>query len=75
MGDVRVLQDEDGLWNKLTPQDREQAFRALEEKARGKFAELKLLPEARIEGEKRIRELLDKTAWPAILTTKPIEKR
>ena len=32
MGDVRVLQDEDGLWNKLTPEDREQAFRALKKK-------------------------------------------
>ena len=73
MGDVRVHQDEDGLWNKLTPQDREQAFRVLEEKARRKFAESKLLPEARLEGEKRIRELIDRTAWPATLTTKPAE--
>jgi hypothetical protein len=73
MGDVRVIQDDDGLWNKLTSQDREQAFRALEEKARKTFAESKLLPEARLEGEKRIRELIDKTAWPAILTTKPAE--
>ncbi len=75
MGDVRVLEDEDGLWNKLTPQDREQAFRALEEKARETFAKLNLLPEARLEAEKRIRELIDKTAWPAIPTTKPAEKR
>jgi hypothetical protein len=73
IGDIRVLKDDDGLWNKLTPQDREQAFRALEEKARKTFADSKLLPEARLEGEKRVRELIDKTAWPAILTTKPAE--
>ena len=75
MSDVRVLQDEDGLWNKLTTGDREQAFRVLEEKARKTFGESNLLPEARLEAEKRIRELIDKTAWPAIPTTKPIEKR
>jgi Protein of unknown function (DUF4230) len=73
MGDVRVIQDEDGLWNKLTAQDCEQAFRALEEKARKIFAESNLLPEARLEAEKRIRELIDKTAWPSIQTTKPTE--
>ncbi len=73
MGDVRVVEDEDGLWNKLTIQDREQAFRALEEKAGKKFAESNLLPEARLEAEKRIRELIDKTAWPDTLTAQPSE--
>ena len=72
MGDVRILQDEDGLWNKLTAQDREEAFRALEEKARKTFAESSFVPEARIEAEKRIRELIDKAAWPAIPET-PLE--
>jgi hypothetical protein len=73
MGDVRILQDEDGLWNKLTAQDREEAFRALEEKARKTFAESNFVPEARIEAEKRIREIIDKTAWPAIPATTPAE--
>ena len=73
MGDVRVLQDEDGLWNKLTPQDREGAFRALEEKASEIFAKSNLLAETMLEGEKRIRELIDKTAWPTGLATKPNE--
>ena len=75
MSDVRVLQDEDGLWNKLTAQDREQAFRALEEKARRTFAESNLLSEARLEAEKRIRELIEQTGGTAVLTTKPVEKR
>jgi hypothetical protein len=75
MGDVRVLQDEDGFWNKLTAEDREQAFRALEEKARETFAQSNLLAEARLEGEKRIRELIDRTAWSALPTTEPAERK
>ena len=50
MSDVRVLQDEDGFWNKLTAEDRQTAFRALEDKARKKIANSKLLPEARLRG-------------------------
>jgi hypothetical protein len=75
MGDVRVLQDEDGLWNRLTAEDRQQAFRALDEKARETFAKSNLLPEARLEAEKRIRELIDQTAWSAIPPSTPTEKR
>jgi len=73
MSDIRVLEDEDGLWNKLTAEDRQLAFRVLEEKARKTFAESSLLPEARIEAEKRIRELIDKTGGAANLTTRPTE--
>jgi hypothetical protein len=75
MGDVRVLQDEDGFWNKLTAEDREEAFRALEEKARQTFAKSNLLPEARLEGEKRIRELIERTAWSGIRQSTPVEKK
>ena len=74
MGDVRVLQDEDGLWNKLTAKDREEAFRSLEEKARELFAKSNLLPEARIEGEKRIRQLINETAWSTAPPISPSEK-
>ena len=74
MGDVRVLQDEDGLWNKLTAKDREEAFRSLEEKAKELFAKSNLLPEAQIEGEKRIRQLINETAWSAAPPISPSEK-
>ena len=53
MSDVRVLQDEDGFWNKLTAEDRQTAFRALEDKARKKISNSKLLPEARLEAESK----------------------
>jgi hypothetical protein len=74
MGEVRVLQDEDGLWNKLTAHDREEAFHTLEEKARELFAKSNLLPEARIEGEKRIRQLIDQTAWSTAPVISPSDK-
>jgi Protein of unknown function (DUF4230) len=73
MNDVRVLQDEDGFWNKLTAEDREMAFRALEEKARKKIAKSKLLPEARLQAEKQIRELIDKTRDATSLPKAPAE--
>ncbi|MET0252509.1 MAG: DUF4230 domain-containing protein [Terrimicrobiaceae bacterium] len=75
MSNVRVLQDEDGLWNKLTAGDRELAFRTLEEKARKTVAESNLLSEARLEAEKRVRELIEQTGGTAILTSKPTERR
>jgi hypothetical protein len=58
MSDVRILNDEDGLWNKLTAEDRQKAFRELEKKARDEFKDSNLLAETRIEAEKRIRSLL-----------------
>ena len=58
MSDVRVIRDEDGLWNKLTPQDREEAFRALEKEAEKKFANSNLVSESLYAGEKRIQEVL-----------------
>jgi len=58
MSNVRVLRDEDGLWNKLTAEDRQQAFQALEKQAKDQFANSPLLAETRIEAEKRLREIL-----------------
>jgi len=58
MGDIRILRDEDGLWNKITSADREQAMRNLEQKAREQFLQTALLKEARQEGEKRLKGLL-----------------
>ncbi|MEX1119911.1 MAG: DUF4230 domain-containing protein [Terrimicrobiaceae bacterium] len=64
MGDLKILRDEDGLWNKLTAEDREEAFRALREQAKKQFDETALLNEARLEVETRIRQLLDPTSQP-----------
>ncbi|HEY5779192.1 MAG TPA: DUF4230 domain-containing protein [Terrimicrobiaceae bacterium] len=71
MSDVRVIQDEDGLWNKLTAEDREMAFRALEGKARETIAGSSLLPEARLEAEKQIRELIKRASSATSVSTPP----
>ena len=65
MSEVKVLNDEDGMWNKLTVEDRQKAFAELEAKAREEFLSSSLLVEARIETERRIRELLKQSAWEA----------
>jgi hypothetical protein len=75
MSDVRVLQDEDGLWNKLTTEDREIAFRVLEDKARKTFADSSLLAEARMEAETQVRELIEKTRSAGNLSPRPPEPR
>ena len=62
MSDVRILNDEDGLWNKLTAEDRQKAFQALEKKARVEFRDSNLLAEARVEAEKQVRALLKRSA-------------
>jgi hypothetical protein len=58
MGEVRILRDEDGLWNKLTEADREQAFAALEKKAREQLENSSFLAEARTQAEERIAAVL-----------------
>lgn len=58
MGDPKILRDEDGFWNKLTPADREEAFRALRAAAQQKLEETNFLGQARRETEARFRELL-----------------
>jgi hypothetical protein len=65
MGEIKILTDEDGLWNKLTADDREDAFKALRDQAKKQFDQSALLNEARLEAETRIRELLDTAGKPA----------
>lgn len=62
MSDLRILQDENGLWNKLTAADREKAFHSLEQKARDQFIGSDLLAKAAIEGESIVRESLEASA-------------
>lgn len=65
MGEIKILTDEDGLWNKLTPSDREEALRALRAQADKQFAESPILHEARQEAESRIRQILEPGKYPA----------
>ncbi len=64
MGEIKILTDGDGLWNKLTPSDREEALRALRAQADKQFAESPILHEARQEAESRIRQILEPDKYP-----------
>jgi len=58
MGDPRILRDEDGLWNKLTPADREDAFRTLRRLAEQQIRDSNLIPEATRLAEERLEKSL-----------------
>jgi hypothetical protein len=59
MGDPKILRDESGFWNKLTPADRQEAFTVLKTLAREQTTRAGLLDDARREAESRIREILE----------------
>jgi len=61
MSGVRILADEDGLWNGLTQEDRQAAFVALEAKAVEQFKHSDILAEAQRQAEKRLADLLKST--------------
>lgn len=67
MADVRIKRDENGLWNKLTAAEREQAFKELEKRAREDFEKSSVLAQAQAEAELKIRELLQAPAAPTPL--------
>lgn len=67
MSDVRIKRDENGLWNKLTAAEREQAFKELEKRAREDFEKSSVLAQAQAEAELKIRELLQAPAAPTPL--------
>lgn len=58
MSDLRVLRDEDGLWNSLTAKDREKAIQTLERTAKAEFLKSDLLQAARSAAEAQIREIV-----------------
>ena len=58
IGDVRFLRDEDGFWNKLTADDREQALRGLRLQVENRARKSDLPQQARAIAEKRLTELL-----------------
>lgn len=66
MADLRVLRDEDGLWNKLTAADREKAIRALEKTAKADFLKTDILTAATWEVESRVREVAKASGCEAV---------
>lgn len=70
--DVRFPRDEDGLWNKLTAADREQAVRDLRAEVEQRLRSSDLLPQARAAAEKRLTDLLASDGRTVIF--EPVEK-
>lgn len=66
MGDLQILRDENGLWNKLTAKDREKAIRSLTRTARADFLKTDILKVATEEVEKQIREIARASGCEAI---------
>ena len=66
MGEIRILLDEDGLWNKLTAQDREKAIRTLTKSAKASFLETDILKAATLEAEKQVREIAESVGCRAV---------
>lgn len=54
MGELSIRKDEDGLWNKIQPRDRERAIRALTKSARREFLATDILEAATREARSRI---------------------
>lgn len=66
MADLRVVRDEDGLWNKLTAGDREKAIRALEKSAKADFLKTDILSAAMREVENQIRQIATSAGCKAV---------
>jgi hypothetical protein len=60
MREYRVLKDENGWWNSVTPQDREEAVRQIRAEAIDKAAHSGLLEESQASVEARIREIVER---------------
>ncbi len=68
---LRILTDADGLWNKLTASDREQAIADLKRVAAGKVSSTTLTQEARASAEKRLADLLATEGRPVTFAPAP----
>lgn len=61
---VEILQDENGFWNKITKEQRQEAINALLQNARKTIEETNILTEAQTSFENQITEIIRKQAPP-----------
>lgn len=66
MGDLQILADEDGLWNKLSAADREKAIRGLKRTAKEEFLKTDFLEFATEEARRQIREIVAAAGCEAV---------
>jgi hypothetical protein len=56
--DISIIEDENGFWNKITKEQREQALQQLTQQARETIAQSGILDEARLSFEQQISEII-----------------
>ncbi len=60
MNTYKIIKDENGWWNRVTDQDREEAFYRLRTAARKAVQDSGILEEARATAKERIREIVQR---------------
>lgn len=69
--DIRILKDEDGLWNKITAKDRERALRSLQRQARKQFEGTDLVPEAERIGREQMAGIIRNAGYEPFFSGVP----
>jgi len=75
MKGYEVLRDEDGWWNSVTPQDREEAVRQIRAEAIEKAQRSGLLEEAQASLEARIREIVERNGSTVAFRNEGADRR
>jgi hypothetical protein len=71
MKEYRVLKDENGWWNSVTPKDREEAVRQMRADAVEQATRSGLLEEAEASAEARIREIVQRNGSTVVFAPRP----
>jgi hypothetical protein len=75
MKEYKVLQDENGWWNSVTRQDREDAVRQIRAEAIDKATRSGLLEESQASVEDRIREIVERNGSTVVFRTDDADRR
>jgi len=75
MKDYKVLKDEDGWWNSVTPQDREEAVRQIRAEAIDKAEHSGLLEDARGSLEARLRGIVERNGSTVVFRHESADRR
>jgi hypothetical protein len=75
MKDYKVLKDEDGWWNNVTRQDREEAVRQIRAEAIEKAKRSGLLEESQASVEARIREIVERNGSTVVFKNENADRR
>ncbi len=75
MKEYKVLKDEDGWWNSVTRQDREDAVRQIRAQAVEKVKNSGLLAEAQASVEARIREIVERNGSTVVFKDENADRR